>query len=392
MPTRQWLALFTLCCGSLSQLHAQPVERKVSAPTRLDWEFAARGFPAKDTKLPAAFDSAKQKYQLFVPKGLAKDKPAPLVLFISAGEKPSGWTYWQKYCEDKNVLFASPFAAGNDTPAGQRVRIVLDVLDDVRRSYKIDPDQTYLTGFSGGGRMACAIGFALPEYFGGVIPLCGTNPVPGPAYQRHLVDERLSVAFVTGETDFNRKENEEYMQPWFRDINIRSKLFLMPKLGHVIPPASMVGEIHAWLAEDLERRRGLRKSRPKLTVDDTPPAAEQARRWLETAQADLNDPRRTWRGVSLLQGVTQRWPKTPAAAQARTILKNVASDEKLLERIEAQGALDEVNALSAQAKALERFGNIPKAIEGWELLAERYRDSPPGAAALANIKRLRAAP
>jgi len=64
-------------------------------------------------------------------------------------------------------------------PAGQRTRIVLDMLDDVRRHQRIDADQTYITGFSGGGRMACAIGFALPEYFGGVAPVCGTNPISG---------------------------------------------------------------------------------------------------------------------------------------------------------------------------------------------------------------------
>jgi len=133
-------------------LAAQPVERRVAGATRLDWEFAARGFPPKDSTLPAGFDSTKQKYQLFVPKGYAKGKPFSLVLFISASETPAGWASWQKICQEKNVFFASPFGAGNNTPAGQRVRIILDVLDDVRRSYAIDPDQTYLTGFSGGGR------------------------------------------------------------------------------------------------------------------------------------------------------------------------------------------------------------------------------------------------
>jgi dienelactone hydrolase len=234
---------------------AQPVERKVAASTRLDWEFASRGFAAKELPLPAGFDSTKQKYRLFVPGTYDKEKPAALVLFISAGEFPAGWKAWEKHCQEKNVFFASPYAAGNTTPAGQRVRIILDVLDDVRRAYKIDPDQTYLVGFSGGGRMACAIGFALPEEFGGIVPLCGTNPLPGPAYQRHLIEDRLSVAFVTGEKDDNRKENEEYMAPWLEEAGIRSKLFLMLNAGHTVPPPAMVSDIHAWLAQDLDRRR-----------------------------------------------------------------------------------------------------------------------------------------
>lgn len=368
-----------------------PQERKVSAPTRLDWEFASRGFGAAAAKLPASYDSTKQKYQLFVPKNYAKDKPASLVLFISAGDTPTGWTNWQKHCTEQNVFFACPYGAGNNTPAGQRTRIVLDVLDDIRRAYAIDPDQTYLTGFSGGGRMACAIGFALPEYFGGIIPLCGTNPIPGPAYQRHRIEERLSVAFVTGEKDFNRKENEEYMYPWFQEINIRSKLWVLPKMGHVIPPASAVAEVHAWLAEDLQRRQKSANARPKLKVgpSDTPTSSEQAKRWLEAGLEDLTDPQRTWRGISLLQGVTQRWTKSEAATQARAALKKISTDEKILERVEVQGTADEVKSITAQAKALERFGNLPKAIEAWQLLAQSYEGTPAGNAAMAEIKRLR---
>jgi predicted esterase len=369
-----------------------PFERKVAAATRLDWEFAVRGFPPADTKVPAGFDSTKQKYHLFVPKTYKKDKPAALVLFISAGDTPAGWKNWQKFCEAEGAFFASPYGAGNSTPAGQRTRIILDVLDDVRRAYKIDPDQTYITGFSGGGRMCCTIGFALPEYFGGVIPLCGTNPIPGPAFQRHRVEERLSVAFVTGENDMNRKENEEYMYPWFQEIGVRSKLWVMPKMGHVIPPASVVAEVHAWLAEDLKRRRDEAKVRPKLAVaaDDTPSPAIQAKRWVEAGQADLKDPMRTWRGVALLQGVTQRFGKTAAANEARATLKKIGDDETLLQRIEVQGTDDEVKSISAQAKALERFGNLPKAIEAWSLLAKNYDGTPAGTKAVENIARLRA--
>jgi pimeloyl-ACP methyl ester carboxylesterase len=388
---RRILLAMSMIALAAQPVAAQPIERKVAAATRLDWEFAARGFPSKDQALPAGFDSTRQKYRLFVPKTYDKDKPGSLVLFISAGEFPAGWKSWQKHCEEHNVFFASPFAAGNTTPAGPRVRIVLDVLDDVRRAYKIDPDQTYLVGFSGGGRMACAIAFALPELFGGVVPLCGTNPLSGPTYQRHLIEDRLSVAFVTGEKDDNRKENEEYMAPWFQEAGIRAKLFMMPGAGHTVPTGVMITDIHAWLAQDLDRRRAYRKAHPKLVVgvDEAPTAAEQSARWFDAAQADLADPDRVWRGVSLLQGIASRWPKSDAAAQARSALKKVAGDTQLLARVDDQAPKDEVKALTAQAKALERFGNIPKAIEAWTLLADRYQGSPAATAALANVRRLR---
>jgi poly(3-hydroxybutyrate) depolymerase len=382
-----WLAV---CEVGFTQ--TAPVERKVAAPTRLDWEFASQGFKPAERKLPANYDSTKQRYQLFVPKSDRKDKPAALVLFISAGDSPQGWKNWQKLCEQEGVFFASPFGAGNSPMMGQRTRVILDVLDDIRRNYAIDPDQTYLTGFSGGGRMACAIGFALPEYFGGVIPLCGTNPITGPTYLRHRIADRLSVAFVTGEKDMNRKENEEYLYPWFQDIKVRSKLWVVPKMDHAIPPASVVGEVHAWLTEDLKRRREDRQKFPKLAVaaDDTPTSAEQAKRFVESAQDDIKAPTRTWRSVALLQGVTQRWGTTDAGKQAQRLLKDVLSDDKLLDRVEMQGTDDEVKSVTAQAKAMERFGQTAQAIAAWEVLAKNYQGMPIAATAMQNIERLRA--
>ncbi len=369
---------------------AAPKEVRVSAPTRLDWKFASFGFGAGSDKM-VNYDSAKQRYVLYVPKNYKPDKAWPLVVFISPGAGPSGWASWKAVCEKKGVLFGSPYGAGNSTRAGQRTRIVLDMLDDIRRKYQIDPDQTYLSGFSGGGRMACAIAFALPEWFGGVAPICGTNPIAGPAYLRHRTQERLSVAFITGSTDFNRKENEEYMAPYFKELGIRSKLWLVPKLGHAIPSGETLANVYAWLEADLPRRRADVKARPGLamTAKETPAGEQQAARVVETALADLKQPERVWRGVCLLQGVVARWNKTEPGLKARKILQDLVKDPKLLQAAGEQGADDEQKSLSAQAKAFERFGQADRAIQAWELLAQNQPDTPAGKNAVVQARRLR---
>jgi hypothetical protein len=371
---------------------AQPAERKVGAATRLDWAFAVQGFGAGSDKLPAGFDSTKQRYQLFVPKQYKAGSSWPLVLFISASDQPGGWEAWQKLCEKEGVFFCSPFAAGNNVQPGQRTRIVLDVLDDVRRTYSIDPDQTYLSGFSGGARMACAIGFALPEYFGGIVPLCGTNPPAGPTYLRHRLQDRFSVAFVTGEKDFNRKENEEYMAPWLKELGVRSKVWVVPKLGHAIAPADVLREAYAWLKEDLPRRQADAKAHPELAVspEEAPTGGELAKRLLAAGQGELKEADRTWRGIALLQGAVMRGAGSEPGKQARQRLKDVLDDETLLPRIAEQGAKDEQLALSSQARALERFGLTAKAIEAWTVLVKNYPDSAVGRDARDQIRRLSA--
>jgi hypothetical protein len=363
----------------------------VENPTRLDWQFAVRDFGRDAAKLPAAYESKQQRYQLYVPRSYDDSKLWPLVVFISPGDDPLGWRFWQKPCEDLGMLFCAAYAAGNNCPAGQRIRIVLDVLDDVRRHYRVDPDQTYLTGFSGGGRMACTIAFALPEYFGGVLPVCGTNPLNRLDYLRQRTRDRLSVAFLTGATDFNRKENEEYMHPLMQALGVRARLWVAPKLGHGIPGPDVLAEAVGWLKDDLPRRRADARERAALAADpqEVPTPLRQALRLVETAQAELQTPERTWRGVAMLQGVQARWPGTQASEKARELLDTIQADPRQAARVAEQGGAEERRTLTAQAEALERFGERQRALEAWQLLAEQHPTAAEGLKAAQEARRLR---
>jgi hypothetical protein len=368
-------------------------EVRVGEPTRIDWEFAVSPFGPDAAKLPKDYDSRKQRYLLYVPKNYKPGKSWPLVVFISPDEDPLGWRFWEKTCRSLGMLFCAPYGAGNSCPVGKRTRIVLDMLDDVRRHWRIDADQTYITGFSGGGRMACTIGFSLPEYFGGVIPICGTNPLhPQLIYLQHRVRDRLSVAFVTGAEDINRKENEVYMFPWFQAIKVRSKLWVVPNMGHGIPPAEVIDEVHAWLARDLKRRRADAKVLPGLAAlpGKVPTAEEQAGRQLETAQSVLKKADHTWQGVSLLEGIKVRWAKTKAAAKAKELLEELLSNPDKAKLIEEQGGPEQQRSLTAQAKGWERLGNQRQAYQFWKLLARTQPDSPGGKKAALEVKRLQA--
>lgn len=240
--------------------------------------------------------------------------------------------------------------------------------------------------------MSCAIGFALPELFAGVLPVCGTNPIPGRTQQRQRIVERQAVAFITGEKDFNRKENEEYMFPWMQELGVKTKLWVAPKVAHAIPGADVMTEVMSWLKSDLKRRQEDTKARSKLAwaIGETPTPTEQAQRFVAQAESDLADPDRIWHGVALLQDTVVRWPKTQAGARAKGLLGKVVEDQKLLTIIDKQGLDDERKSLAAQAKALERFGLLTKAVEAWELLAKSQPNTPAAEEAMMHIRRLRA--
>jgi poly(3-hydroxybutyrate) depolymerase len=385
------LSVFFLDVGPLLAQTKQPTDLKVKGPTRLDWEFVARQFGPDQAKLPADYDSVKQRYQLFVPKNYTKDKSWPLVLFISPGDNPGGWGAWRKVCEEQGVLFCAPYGAGNNCPIGQRCRIVLDAFDNVRAAYNIDPNRTYVSGFSGGARMSCTMGFCLPEYFGGIVPIGGTNPLPKLAYLKHRIRERLAVAHVAGDTDFNRKEHEDFMHPWWQGIGIASKVWIVPKTGHALPSADVLVQVYQWLESNLKQRQNDAANNPKLKVapDEAPSAEQQAQRLLEAGDGSLQKAETTWLGVALLQGVAARWPNSDPGKQAQARLQQILKDDAKLKLVGEQGGAEERKFLVEQSRALERFGKIDTAIQSWEYLAQEHPNSAEAELARTEAKRLR---
>ena len=154
---RKWLCAFLVLFPAA---HLEAAEKpgyhkrvSVTAATRLDWVFPLAN---QSPKTPPKgwlgdYDSTRQTYELYVPAGRDRKKPRPLILFVSPSDGAMGWRFFKELCEREGIIFAGPHSAGNRCPIRQRVRIVMDVLDDVRRKYDIDPDRTYIGGFSGGG-------------------------------------------------------------------------------------------------------------------------------------------------------------------------------------------------------------------------------------------------
>jgi len=323
------LLLLVLALSQTAPCLAQPAKGyqakvNVSAPTRLDWTFALANKslekPPADW-LPADYASAKQQYELFVPPTYNPKQSYPVVLFISPGDGPGGWKEWETVCKKAGIIYASPFGAGNICPTPRRVRLVLDVLDDLRRNYNTDPDRTYLTGFSGGGRIAGAIAFALPEHVGGVAPLCATGDLRNEDWLQQRLIERLSLALVTGDTDFNRGEVERYKGPWMAEIGVRSRVWVAPKLGHAVPGPAVLSEVFGWLEEGLPKRRELAKKFPdtRLAGNAAPTREERAQAMLREGKQRLEGADTTYGGLLLLIGCATRFDGLPAAAESRKI-------------------------------------------------------------------------
>ena len=194
---RRLLQAFTaLACVSLA-VTANSTEpaiyvknARVQRPTRLDWVFTVQH--ESPAKIPASLLNGhafvNHEYEFFGPRRRPA-RPLPLILYISPGRSLS-WDRWEPVCRKHGILFAGIRHAGN--------RDVVEILGDVRRRYSVDPDRTYIAGFSAGAGLAEMIAFRLPEYFGGVISIGSLVQLPAErcGYEVSMPDNATSTGAV----------------------------------------------------------------------------------------------------------------------------------------------------------------------------------------------------
>jgi predicted peptidase len=169
MQTRIWpsFLLATLCLGV--GLHAQDK-------------------PQDKSLTPHSFErriTVRADYLLFLPKGYEAnaDRRWPLILFLhGAGER--GTNVWQVDVHGPAKYIAEhpdfPFIlVAPQCPAEQAwsQEVLLELLNEISASHKVDPQRVYLTGLSMGGFGTWDLALAHPERFAAVAPICGGGEV-----------------------------------------------------------------------------------------------------------------------------------------------------------------------------------------------------------------------
>ncbi len=145
---------------------------------------------AKTNQTPQLFtkqivQNLEARYLLFLPADY-KAKPRqrwPMILFLhGAGER--GSNVWKvavhgppKIVKDKPdfpFILVSP-----QCPVGETwsVEVLLNLLDEITSTYRVDTNRIYLTGLSMGGYGTWKLGLLYPERFAAMAPICGGGEI-----------------------------------------------------------------------------------------------------------------------------------------------------------------------------------------------------------------------
>ena len=156
---------------------------------------------------PYPLDLSAERFLIYLPK---REPPAGygLLVFIPPWEDarlPSGWS---QVLDQEGMIFVTAARSGNDESIpGRRIPLALTAAHALAERYRVDPERTFISGFSGGSRVALRTAVAYPDIFTGVVlnaggdPLGGAaNPLPSPQLMS-LLQTRTRFVFITGERD-----------------------------------------------------------------------------------------------------------------------------------------------------------------------------------------------
>jgi len=245
--------IFFLTFGFLVASAAEPGRRavirlgKISAYSNL-LEVKLR-FSAAEK--PGAFDLRKEKYTLLVPQGVGPKTKGGLFIWINAGDAPTIPKAWEPVLAKHKLIFIGAHNSGNRRSIFDRFRLAIEASVQLRTRFNIDPKRVYISGFSGGGRVASCLGVAYADIFSGAMPFMGVNfyrDVPGPGGKQIRLNylphkDLLAIAknsgrfvLVTGSDDFNRAGTKSVFENGFKQEKFAHASYLeVPGLAHHLP-------------------------------------------------------------------------------------------------------------------------------------------------------------
>jgi predicted esterase len=210
-----------------------------------------------------------EKLSVRLPAGYSAREPAGLLVWVDAGDDGQPPPCLFAAMDEANVIAAGFAKCGNTRPVANRYQLVLDAVATVSRRYHVDPRRVYVSGISGGGRIASIVAACFPDVFTGAVPIVGLNcseaiPVGGgkvvpPSYVKptgklmELLRQRR-IGAITGQKDFNQQEIVAAAQI-LRGVGVQAKVFDFPGMGHELPSPEGFAEAFKWVDEPYQKLR-----------------------------------------------------------------------------------------------------------------------------------------
>lgn len=275
-----------------------------------------------------------EKLMVRLPRGYTPRQPAGLLVWMSPDDEGSPPEPLHAALDAAGMIAVGFNKCGNTRPVANRYQLALDAVATATRRYHVDPRRVYISGLSGGGRVASVLAACFPDVFTGAIPIVGLNapePVPmaggrvvPPAFARAggrtwALFRQRRVAVITGGKDFNQPEIIAAAQV-LRTDGVPVQVFEYLDMGHELPTAERFETALRWVDEPWRKQRDR-----EIELGERELRAARAR--AGTGQQPYGDHPLSDAGRAAFMRVTEVAPWTPAAWAAVERLNATAAPQ-----------------------------------------------------------------
>ena len=175
-------------------------------------------------------------WQITVPEFYDPDKSPGLLVYISPSNSGKMPRSWLSLPESHNFIWIGADQSGNRIAVARRVTMALFAVGLVNKRYSIDSRRIYLSGFSGGARVAGLVAAAYPQIFKGDIYIGGAE-----TWEDELTPDKLEAmkqnryVFIVGSDDFNRRMAREVAEKYTAAGIENIELKIIAHMGHELP-------------------------------------------------------------------------------------------------------------------------------------------------------------
>jgi hypothetical protein len=198
-------------------------------------------------------NTANESYAVYLPKQYNKEKPSAIVfIFDPDGRGKVGIEPFVLAAETYNYVLVCSNNSKNG-PVEINLEIANRLFENVSTVYNLDPSRLYISGFSGGARLAGSLAVT-SDIFQGVIA-CGASFNGMDKFA--LQGNSFSYVGMVGDTDMNYQEMIQNAR-WLDKMMINNTLFISNQ-DHSWPVQKQMLRAFDWL-ENQAFKKGIKKS------------------------------------------------------------------------------------------------------------------------------------
>jgi pimeloyl-ACP methyl ester carboxylesterase len=168
-------------------------------------------------------DLAQERFTVYVPSNPPSEGYG-LLVFVPPWENAMLPRGWAAILDRHGVIFVSAANSGNAASIlDRREPLALLAAHNVMQRFHVDPERTYVGGFSGGARVALRLALGFPDVFRGAFLNAGSDPIGGaetplpPSDLFSRFQEMTRIVYVSGQNDAVNVEKDAASEQSLRD-------------------------------------------------------------------------------------------------------------------------------------------------------------------------------